>query len=158
MYGDTLGSNVGLAIYATFTIFCFLAPPIVNKWGGQTAMFFGILCYAVLVAASLFYFETDANAIYSPVVIIAGCILGFGASLLWTAQGRLMLQYSTETNSGQLFSVFWGWFNAAAVVGGLVTFLYFSETDSNVRIVSATHFVCDVIAREMLLYTLGSCR
>lgn len=143
MYGPQLGSNVGLAIYAVFTVFCFVAPPITNKIGSRETMFVGILGYAVLTGISLIYFESGLDGRLAPLVIIGGGVCGMGAALLWTAQGRLMLQYSNGNDAGQLFSIFWGLFNMSAVVGGFVTYGYFASSSSN---------VCTCYFRGILFY------
>eukprot|EP00967_Tisochrysis_lutea_P102352 scaffold154011_cov31-Tisochrysis_lutea.AAC.2 len=48
---------------------------------------------------------------------------------MWLPSGRLMLEWSNGTDQGELFAIFWGLFNLAAVVGGLATFAYFSRSD-----------------------------
>ena len=80
-----------------FTIFCFLAPSIVNKIGTRFSMFLGILGYGALVCASLLYY---LDVVGQWLVVVGGGMNGAGAALLWTAQGRLMLQYSDGTDSG----------------------------------------------------------
>lgn len=59
-------------------------------------------------------------------VIAAGCILGIGAGLLWTGQGRLILDYSTPHDRGTLFAIFWALYRMASVLGGFLSFAYFS--------------------------------
>ena len=132
MYGQTLGSNTAFSIYALFTIACFISPSITNKLGCKNTMTLGVLGYASLVAASLIKF-VDGTDKYNWLVIVGGCILGIGAALLWTAQGRLILQYSDGSDGGTLFSIFWALFNMSALVGGLLTFVYFgaNETDDD---------------------------
>ncbi|KAH7905560.1 hypothetical protein BJ138DRAFT_1017545, partial [Hygrophoropsis aurantiaca] len=54
-------------------------------------------------------------------VVTAGAILGICASLLWTAQGSLMLSYPTEAQKGLFIGVFWAIFNLGGVVGAAVS-------------------------------------
>ena len=42
-----------------------------------------------------------------------------------------MLQYSDGTDSGKIFAIFWSIFNLSAVLGGFITFVYFSSTSSS---------------------------
>lgn len=66
-------------------------------------------------------------------------ILGFGASLLWTSQGRLILAYSNKAEEkASLLGLFWAIFQCSSVIGGTLTFLYYS---SNKAEGSATLYV-----------------
>lgn len=56
-----------------------------------------------------------------PFVIVAGAIQGICAGLLWTAQGSLMLAYSTESQKGLFIAIFWSIFNLGSVVGASVS-------------------------------------
>ena len=42
LYAGDLGSNMEATLYATFTVCCFLAPPITNKIGTRPSLFLGI--------------------------------------------------------------------------------------------------------------------
>ena len=158
-YGSTLAANSVSALYATFTCACFVAPSFVNKWGSRQTMAIGIGGYVIFVIVSLAYFHGLCG---SWVVILAGILLGLGASLLWTAQGRLILQYAAiaehlliqdsmhistvnrkdhndnhstnKTNaggrqkSGMILGVFWAVFQCSSIVGGAVSFVYYTKT------------------------------
>eukprot|EP00747_Dinoflagellata_sp_TGD_P052568 gnl/TRDRNA2_/TRDRNA2_147978_c0_seq2.p1 gnl/TRDRNA2_/TRDRNA2_147978_c0~~gnl/TRDRNA2_/TRDRNA2_147978_c0_seq2.p1 ORF type:complete len:406 (+),score=27.33 gnl/TRDRNA2_/TRDRNA2_147978_c0_seq2:130-1218(+) len=63
--------------------------------------------------------------------MVGGCVLGLGAALLWTGQGRLILDYSDDSNRGELFSIFWSFYRAASVLGGVLSFTYFSVEGSD---------------------------
>jgi MFS family permease len=128
LYGSVLGGNMETTLYAVFTVFCFPAPAICNKLGTRATMFLGILGYAALVATSLLYY---LGAVGAWGVVAGGGVNGVGAALLWTAQGRLMLQYSDGKDAGRIFALFWSIFNASAVFGGLLTFAYFSSNSSD---------------------------
>jgi hypothetical protein len=74
-------------------------------------MFFGVLAYASLVLSSLIYFLYGGpDVLWSRRMVVAGgAILGCGASLLWTSQGRLILQYASKAEEFHHFGVY---FNA----------------------------------------------
>ena len=55
-YGEQLAANSVSAVYASFTVACFFAPSITNRWGSRLTMLLGIVGYAALVFASLLYF------------------------------------------------------------------------------------------------------
>ncbi|GAX25707.1 hypothetical protein FisN_14Lh017 [Fistulifera solaris] len=126
-YGPELASRIVSTLYVTFTVGCFVAPTWTNQWGAQTAVTFGILGYACLVGTSLVYFQFPQHPW---VVIGGGAVLGLGASLLWTGQGRLLLSYAQ--NDASLLGLFWSAFQCSAVTGGLLSFLYYGrETNAN---------------------------
>jgi MFS family permease len=137
-YGEKLAANSVSAVYASFTVACLFAPSVANKIGSRFTMFLGILGYAALVAASFLYFLYGDKM--GPVVVAGGVILGCGAALLWTGQGRLLLQYaaeaerinntSTKIQSGTLMGVFWAVFQCSSLVGGTISFIYYSHKPS----------------------------
>ena len=107
-------------------------------------MFFGVLAYASLVLNSLLYFLYGGQDIIwsRRMVVMGGAILGCGASLLWTSQGRLILQYASKaeelcdvgdvpnksnSQTGKLMGLFWSIFQCSSLVGGVVSFLYFNK-------------------------------
>merc|ERR1712203_161663 len=47
---------------------------------------------------------------------------GFGAGLLWTAQGQLMMSYPRRSQTGRFVAIFWGIFNSGGVLGCLMSF------------------------------------
>lgn len=106
-------------------------------------MFFGVLAYASLVLNSLIYFLYGGKDIIwaRRLVVAGGAVLGCGASLLWTSQGRLILQYASKaevfndvdeqnkskTQTGRLMGLFWSIFQCSALVGGAISFMYFNK-------------------------------
>jgi hypothetical protein len=148
-YGEKLAANSVSAVYASFTVACLFAPSITNKLGSRFTMFLGVLGYAALVLASFLYFLYGDKM--GPVVVAGGVVLGCGAALLWTGQGRLVLQYaaeaerinshkndesplgenkSTKIQSGTLMGVFWAVFQCSSLVGGTISFIYYSHKPS----------------------------
>lgn len=97
-YGPELAADCVSAVYLTFTLTCLLSPGIINKFGCRVSMFVGVLGYANLVLASLIYFQYGGEHVRwaRRLVVGGGAILGIGASMLWTAQGRLILQYASR--------------------------------------------------------------
>jgi len=129
LYGADLGSNMALTLYAVFTAACFIAPAITNVFGPRFTLFLGSLGYAVLVAASLALAVSGDSPFMQGLVIFGGACCGFGAALLWTAQGRMMLEWSDGGDQGAIFAVFWALFNLSALFGGLLTYFYFADHD-----------------------------
>jgi MFS family permease len=149
LYGELLGSEINLALYATFTFACFVAPMIVLSFGIKESMALGLLGYATLTVAGLIYFNTGKSI----GLLIAGAMcVGFGASLLWTAQGTFLLQHSDDSNRGFLFSVFWAIFNGNGVLGGFLSFMVFNKTgNGGSTTLYATFLICILFAAVLCL-------
>ena len=113
-----------LTLYATFTAACFLSPSVTNVLGPRTTLGLGVLGYAALVAASLVY-ALVREPWCDTLVVCGGGVLGVGAACLWTAQGRLLLEWADGSEQASNFAIFWACFNASALAGGLLTFFYF---------------------------------
>lgn len=147
-YGSSLAADSVSAVYLTFTLTCLISPGIINKWGCRLSMFFGVLGYASLVLASLIYFLYGGEDVIwaRRLVVAGGAVLGCGASTLWTAQGRLILQYASrageldasdqlqnggssksKTNTGKLMGLFWAIFQCSSLVGGSISFIYYNR-------------------------------
>ena len=48
-------------------------------------------------------------------------LIGIGAAVLWTGQGTLMSQCTTDENKTQYFSIFWGIFNLCVIPGNVAS-------------------------------------
>ena len=98
-FGNLGFYSLGL-LYLVFGFFSFLAAPIVRKLGAKTSLVVGSLCYSFYVGAfilpalrSQHLDSTNGLLNYSfiySVILFAACINGFGASLLWVAQGQFL--------------------------------------------------------------------
>lgn len=152
VYGPSLAADCVSAVYAAIAAGSLVSPGVVNKFGCRRSMLCGAACFAPLVLASLVYFTRGGEggvawARWS--VVAGGAIAGCGAAVLWTAQGRLILQYasraeqlqamrsdgngvrgetvSSEKHTGRLLGLFWAIFRSSSLVGGLISFLYYNE-------------------------------
>ena len=125
LYPASAGPDQLALLYGVFTVASFLAPAAVNRWGPRLCLFLGILGYGALVAGGLLYFLRPTAAVLA-LVMVCAALNGGGAALLWTAQGKMIMSYSTDENRGLLFGLFWAMFNSASIVGGLLAFFYFS--------------------------------
>ena len=108
--------NATVALYATFAGFGFFAGSIANRIGLRLTMAFGGFGYFLYVCAILSY-NHNGNTGF---LIFAGALLGLCASLLWTAQGAVMMSYPYERNKGRSIAWFWMIFNLGGVIGALV--------------------------------------
>ncbi|KAF7255276.1 hypothetical protein EG68_08265 [Paragonimus skrjabini miyazakii] len=115
------GQNVGVGyvslsiLYAAFSVSNWFAAVVVKLLGPKYTMFLGALCYLLFVAT---FMEPRAWSLY-----LGSIVNGFGAAVLWTAQGALITSCSTGSNVARNFGIFWGLFQFSQVVGGLYVYL-----------------------------------
>ncbi|KAH7097911.1 MFS general substrate transporter [Auriculariales sp. MPI-PUGE-AT-0066] len=109
-------SDGATALYSTFAVMAFFGGTFVNKLGPRIALAIGTTGYTLYIGSFLYYNIHHKGGF----TIAAGAILGICAGLLWTAQGVLMLAYSTEATKGRYIAVFWAIFNLGAVIGAIV--------------------------------------
>ncbi|KAI0785941.1 MFS general substrate transporter [Abortiporus biennis] len=114
----TTNDNTNATHYATFAFFAFFAGPVSNVLGSRITLLLGSFGYALTVAA---YLTVNIHPHTGAFVIAAGAIQGVCAGLLWSAQGALMLSYSTARQKGRFVAVFWTIFNLGSVVGASVS-------------------------------------
>jgi MFS family permease len=124
IYPDNIGIYMTMCVYVTFTLGCFVAPPIINIVGTRRCIFIGVVCYSTIVIAGLIFFETGKS---EAIILLGGTILGAGASLLWIGQGRLILDYSNDEDRGRNFSIFWSLYRGASLLGGILSYTYFHK-------------------------------
>ncbi|KAG0150938.1 hypothetical protein CROQUDRAFT_87395 [Cronartium quercuum f. sp. fusiforme G11] len=111
--GSATADNANVALYTTFATTAFCSGTIVNKLGPKLSLTIGSFGYTLFIGSYLSY-NINLNGGF---VIAAGALLGVCAGLLWTAQGSLMLAYSTENTKGRYIAMFWIIFNLGAVLG-----------------------------------------
>ncbi|TKY87990.1 hypothetical protein EX895_003086 [Sporisorium graminicola] len=122
-------NKASIALYSTFSAVSFFAGTIHNKLGSRLTLGLGALGYCLYIGAFLSY-NINKNEGF---VIASGAILGVCASLLWSAQGALMLAYPTEWQKGRFISVFWVIFNMGAVLGSAIELgLTYNSTENTV--------------------------
>ena len=134
LFGPDLASDALVCLYAVFTAGCFFAPGIVNGFGGKRSLAVGVVGYALFSGAAFAYAALGEPRWTRTLVVCGGAANGLGAAVLWTAQGRILLDAAARDprhDVGELFAAFWGLFNTSAVLGGFVTFGYFSTQTSS---------------------------
>jgi MFS family permease len=138
-FGDLGFYSLGV-LYFAFSLSCFVATPIVNKCGERISMTVGALCYTLytasfmLASAPLQYPDTDIwilkKGVIEAVIIVTAISNGFGASILWVAQGRYISRIANDTNKGSFNSIFWACLQSSQVVGPLFAALVLQNTNS----------------------------
>lgn len=122
------GLGAGGQVYATtspnaiathYAFFAFFAGFVHNVLGSRLCLFLGTCGYPLYIAS---YIATNIHPGAADFVVVAGAVSGVCASLIWTAEGSLMMAYPTEAQKGIFIGYFWAIFNLGAVVGSAVAF------------------------------------
>lgn len=93
-----------------------------NRLGVRITLACGGIGYCIYVISLL----TSLHKHVPSFNIFAGFLLGVCSSLLWTAQGTIMVSYPLEQQKGRFFTLFWSIFNVGSCVGSLVRHLWIS--------------------------------
>lgn len=126
LLGRSLGNIALSVLYAAFIASLFVSPRITQRLGHKASLIGGGACYGIFMTAQLTYFGTGGSSgHFAMLVVFAAGVNGFGASLLWTAQGNLLAAASNEENRGSRAGLFWALFMGCFVVGSeSVPFVY----------------------------------
>ncbi|KAK6936585.1 Ion channel regulatory protein, UNC-93 [Dillenia turbinata] len=153
---QTTANNANTAL-STFAVFAVLGGGIYNIFGPRLTLFTGCLTY-VLYAGSFLYYNHYHHQAFA---IVAGAILGIGASLLWSGEGAIMTSYPPIARKGTYISLFWSIFNMGGVIGGLIPFILNYNRRDAASVNDATYigFMCFMSAGALLsLAILPPCK
>ena len=143
---DDLGfGNLGFyslaVLYFIFAFSCFIATPIVNKCGERFSMTVGSMCYTFYTASFILaslpgQYPEDASNWYASKDFIgftnlfgAACN-GFGAAILWVAQGRYISRIANDSNKGTYNSIFRAFMQVSGIFGALFSALVLKNTNT----------------------------
>ena len=90
-----LGFTSLCVLYVSVCPSLLLAPGICASIGDKWTLVLGALCYSIWIASLT---RPDIPSL----VIAASVIIGFGAAILWVAQGTYLTRQGDETNRGRL--------------------------------------------------------
>lgn len=110
-------NTANAALYAFFAVFGYFGGVFFNTLGNRILLCGGGLSYA-LYALGIYLASNIEGADW--VALLVGIILGIGAGLFWTAQGAMMMAYSTPQNRGKYVGIFWTIFNIGGLLGGIL--------------------------------------
>lgn len=149
----TLPGNTGFqslaTLYGSYLVCLFFAPAICLRLGDKTAMVLGSTCYVVFLGSLI----TQQRA----VVLSASVLTGFGASLLWVAQGNFITMSSNDNNRGRIAGMFWACMQASAIVGPAASYFLLSflqESQNALDTTMYTSFTSIAAVGAILLLTL----
>ena len=96
--GKQLGSWLIGIVYVVFILSNQVAPSIVGLIGAKWTMVAGSVGYFLVVAGT-----ASQNA---HLTLVGGACVGFGAGLLWSGQGRMVTDLSTDSTRGFCWGIF----------------------------------------------------
>ena len=144
-FGSSLAADSVSTVYLTFTLTCLISPGTMNNYGCRASLYVGVLGYASFVLVLLLYFLIGGEDVIwaRRLVVVGSAVLGCGASTLWTAYDRFILQYASRaeemldiqaskdvvqsksnTQTRKLIGLFWAMFQCSSLVGGSIPFIY----------------------------------
>lgn len=129
--GGDLGFNSLAVIYAVFSMANFVSPFLVEKLGPRLGMGVGGSFYCLFIAALIEPKEWS--------VLGASALLGFGAAVLWTAQGNFLTINSDENTRGRNAGIFWAIFQSSILIGNLMAYFVLPDS-SNISVDQARTF------------------
>jgi MFS family permease len=105
--------------------------------GAKVSLFVGGLCYSFWVLCFIpaaFYpdhkldpgFFFSKNFIYA-LSFFSSAVNGFGAGILWVAQGKFVGECANDDNKGFFFGYFWAFFMASQILGNLIAALILGQ-------------------------------
>jgi hypothetical protein len=82
----------------------------------------GSLCYAVYIATFILAAQGTSKInkqLICTLILISAALNGFGASILWVAQGNYISDCATDINMGKFNAIFWAIYMGSSLVGNL---------------------------------------
>ncbi|EZG61407.1 putative major facilitator family transporter [Gregarina niphandrodes] len=132
-------NQANCALYACFAVFGYFGGVFFNLMGNRILLCAGGLTYC-LYALGMYLASNVDGADW--VSILVGCLLGVGAGLFWTAQGAMMMSYSTPFNKGNYIGWFWIIFNLGGMLGGILQFaVNYNAKDDSTQANKASYFL-----------------
>ncbi|EED19851.1 conserved hypothetical protein [Talaromyces stipitatus ATCC 10500] len=114
----TVAANATVALLSAMAVTSlFIVGPVFNQFGPRACLLLGGWAYP-LYSGALLSFNKNGNGAF---VIVAGAILGIGASFVWVSQGAIMTTYVPEQQKGRAIALFWVIFNLGGGVGSLAS-------------------------------------
>ncbi|EPB75451.1 hypothetical protein ANCCEY_05457 [Ancylostoma ceylanicum] len=108
-------------IYFVFTVCNLIAPPIISVLGSKWAQVLGAVCYTSFMIQFLF--------VNYWLLYVFSAVLGFGAAVIWTANGAYLVQFSRAGKMARNSGILWAMLQSSLVAGAIFLFFVLSYGD-----------------------------
>ena len=135
---DNLGFYSMATLYFFFSFCSFFSTAIVNRLGIKPSLVLGAFCYFFWVFSFLcpaFYGENRDSSLFLLsrgfiyfIVLFSSAVNGFGAGILWVAQGKYIADCASDDNRGFFYSYSWAIFMCSQILGNLIAGLVVKNT------------------------------
>lgn len=126
-------------VYAVFSIANWFAPPVVSKIGPRFTLLLGGVCYACFIAQLIY---PNNYLLYC-----ASALVGFGAAMIWVAQGNFLTLNSDQATMERNSGLFWAMLQCSLLIGN--TFVYFQfqglediDKDTRTKVAAVLLSIC----------------
>jgi len=106
-------------IYGVFSFSNFLVPSILSVVSSARCLFFSALTYLAYTITFLYPVRFSLE--------IVSIVVGFGAAVIWTAQGNYLTENSDSKSIDWNTGIFWAIFQGSLVFGNLFVYFQLSE-------------------------------
>ena len=127
---ENLGFYVLAVLYFSIAVSSLFSTALLKKLGTYKCLIFGGFGHFCFVFAQIFpaikYDHPDSDSIVTSdafivtMLIICALINGFGAALIWVANGNYISKCATPKTKGFFYGFFWVVFMSSQVVGSLI--------------------------------------
>lgn len=108
-------------VYGVFAFASWLSPSIVVAIGPRISMIIAALTYAFQISQ---YLYLNAGSVY-----FASVLIGFGAPIIWTAQGTFLSNNSDDDTITRNSGIFWAMNMSSSVIGNLISYFLFQDQE-----------------------------
>ena len=122
-------------IYLSFVGFCVPGPRIVKRLGCRVSLLVGGATYGLYILANLVHFLLHYKNVLGAdshdgfyLLIPTALILGFGAAILWSAQGTYLTNLAGQEELGRFNGIFFFVFQSTQIVGNMIGALVLGKT------------------------------
>ncbi|ESN94579.1 hypothetical protein HELRODRAFT_189442 [Helobdella robusta] len=109
-------------LYGAFAASNWVAPSFVAVFNSKWSMIIGSSLYCVFIG---FFLRPNQISLY-----ITSVLIGFGAAILWTAQGKFLISNSTLDTMTRNTGIFWVLFQSSLIWGNIFVIFKFTGLTS----------------------------
>ena len=145
----SLGFQSLVVLYVSYEVFLVVAPYLCDRLTDVGALILGGTCYVVYIGSLI-----TMNAV---AIIFASIVIGFGAAILWVAQGSAITRWSTDATRGKYAGIFWGGFQVSAVAGPLASYTILSTVSTDMEVTVLFAIFAAIAVASVLVFACHCC-